>query len=182
MAETNCPKCGRQVAEKIYVSLSQVGPGMRCLRCACGHEIVYKRPGYDEQEKKRSEEDYKRRNEEFKRTHTIESYKYAMVAWISWLFAACSSIYLLVIHILNGATGKGFLLFLGSVVLLVKALVHVNDGHETAYPKGADEAFKRVWRAKTAKNCATGIAIGITLSVFSILAGLMGGVFRFFRF
>ena len=180
MAMTTCPKCGRQVAEKIFVPLSQVGPGMKCLRCACGHEIVYKQPGYDEREKKRIEEDYKRRDEEFRRNHTIENYKFGALACILWLLAVCSSIYLLVIHVLNGAMGKGVLLFLGSVALLVKALCHVFDGLETVYPKDADEAYKCRNRARTAKNCAAGIIICITLSAFSILAGLQGGLFSAF--
>ena len=174
-----CQKSGRQVSDHIYIPLSEHNPGMTSLRCTCGSEIIYKQPGYDAREKKRSEEDYQRRMQKHKENTIEEDFGKSYTLFLSFccLSIICSSAYLLIVNIINDHVGAGILLFLGSFFLLVLLLGFMTVS--TSYPKCATESLIRRRRSRTLKLRLIGVALGLAVMVFYIRAGLNGGFFLF---
>ena len=108
-----CPKCGRVVSTEILVPLSEVGTGVKSVRCKCGHKITYKERGLD----LRLEEEHRKRriqNTTFLNlTDRQNVFGYAVFALslVAVAFAAVCSI-------LGGKNDLGMWAQIGSAALL----------------------------------------------------------------
>ena len=173
----SCPKCGRQVNDKIHVPLSEIGPGLRSTRCTCGQEILYKHAQYDEWEQKRQEEQRKRSDEEFYKKHTDEGFTKGFNRFfVCYIFSVLgSSIFLLIVKIINDSMWTGILWFICSFAILV--VLGMIMCATTLYAKGAEEAHIRRKRLRTYKFRAIGIVLGVAMFVLNIIVGLNGGQF-----
>jgi DNA-directed RNA polymerase subunit RPC12/RpoP/uncharacterized membrane protein len=170
-----CPKCGKRIDDKIYISVSE--PGLKGIRCTCGYENIYKQRGYDEQQKRLSAENYKRRDKEYREHTTVEtlSIRYEILLLCYAFLILCSSIYLLVIKIMNDSIGMGILWFICSLFIIVFVIVFMS--RTASYPKLAKKGQIHWNRSRAVKLRIIGFVPGALMMVFNIRAGLNAGHF-----
>ncbi|MDR1921739.1 MAG: hypothetical protein LBS31_08375 [Candidatus Adiutrix sp.] len=169
-----CPKCGRPISEKIYMPLSEAGAGQKIIRCACGHETIYRQPGYEEREKKRIADDYKRRADKHRENVIDEGFSksYDIFVICCAIAIMCSSLYALIVNIINKNIGTGILLFLFSLLLLLIVLAFMS--RTASYPVGAVKSLIRQRRNRAVIYRIIGVVFGVAIMAFYIMTGFNG--------
>ncbi|MDR2980626.1 MAG: hypothetical protein LBV12_00080 [Puniceicoccales bacterium] len=89
-----CAKCGVTMPEKIHVPISELGGGIKNVRCPrCGYFATYTNPGrVTAVEERRREEDLRRQREDDNRAYkerTVAQKAMLMFSWIYFLVTMC---------------------------------------------------------------------------------------------